>query len=153
MHVVPTDGNPQLPGAVEVNLPFQPRLHNLLSKILTYHFPYQPKPKIACNFPHIGGAYVSVILLYFVLRSITAVCLLKLSLDFKPPAKKVVKNVWQVMKKVIILNIFSDWSLTIAKSPIHHLSPIDKICCPSEPICPPDSAGQLSNNAFVQIFC
>ena len=51
---------------------------------------------------------MSVILLYFVLRSITAVCLLKLSLDFKPPAKKVVKNVWQVMKKVITLNIFSD---------------------------------------------
>ena len=41
MHVVPTDGNPQLPGAVEVNLPFQPRLHNLISKILTLHFLYQ----------------------------------------------------------------------------------------------------------------
>lgn len=50
-----------------------------------------------------AGAYMSVILLYFALRTVTAVCLLKVSLGFKPPAKKVVNNVWQVMRKTEVL--------------------------------------------------
>jgi hypothetical protein len=50
-----------------------------------------------------AGAYMSVILLYFALRTVTAVCLLKVSLGFKPPAKKVVKNVWQVMRNTEVL--------------------------------------------------
>ena len=55
---------------------------------------------------------MSVILLYFALRSVTAVCILKLNLDFKPPAKKVVKNVWQVMKKAEVLTFLIAFLVT-----------------------------------------
>ena len=59
-----------------------------------------------------AGAYMSVILLYFALRTVTAICLLKLTLDFKPPAKKVVKNVWQVMKKTEVLAFLAAFLMT-----------------------------------------
>lgn len=44
-----------------------------------------------------------VILLYFILRTVTAGCLLKVNLDFKPPAKKVAKNVWEVLGKFEVM--------------------------------------------------
>ena len=41
--------------------------------------------------------YNLIIYLYFVLRLVTALCVLKLRLDFKPPAKKVFQNIRNVL--------------------------------------------------------
>ena len=41
--------------------------------------------------------YNPIIYLYFVLRLVTALCILKLRLDFKPPEKKVFENIRKVL--------------------------------------------------------
>jgi len=48
-------------------------------------------------------SYLSVIILYFVLRSVTAICLLKVDLRFKKPAKRVLKNSWQFLRKFEVI--------------------------------------------------
>lgn len=47
--------------------------------------------------------YSAVFILYFIIRTITSVLILKLSLGFKPPAKKVFKNLSKVLCKPNVL--------------------------------------------------
>ncbi len=44
-----------------------------------------------------------VVILYFVLRTVTAICLLKVDLRFKKPAKRVLKDAWQFIKKFEVM--------------------------------------------------
>lgn len=48
--------------------------------------------------------YHSIIYLYFLLRLVASLCMLRLNLGFKPPAKKIFKNLQKVLCKVDVIS-------------------------------------------------
>ena len=50
--------------------------------------------------------YHSIIYLYFGLRLLTSLCILKLSLDFKPPAKKILQHIRKVICRLDVISYF-----------------------------------------------
>ena len=48
--------------------------------------------------------YHYIIYLYFLLRLVASLCMLRLNLDFKPPAKKIFKNLQKVLCKVDVIS-------------------------------------------------
>ena len=48
--------------------------------------------------------YYPIIYLYFALRLVAALCILKLRLDFKPPAKKVFQNIRTVLLRFDVMS-------------------------------------------------
>ena len=50
------------------------------------------------------NGYNPIIYLYFALRLLASICLLKLNLDFKPPAKKIFKNIQSVICRLDVLS-------------------------------------------------
>ena len=55
---------------------------------------------VDCN----SEGYNPIIYLYFALRVVTALCILKLRLDFKPPAKKVFQNIKSVLFRFDVIS-------------------------------------------------
>ena len=53
---------------------------------------------------HNPDGYNPIIYLYFALRLVTALCILKLRLDFKPPAKKVFQNIRSVLFRFEVMS-------------------------------------------------
>jgi len=53
---------------------------------------------------HNPDGYSPIIYLYFALRLLTALCILKLRLDFKPPAKKVFQNIRSVLFRFEVMS-------------------------------------------------
>jgi hypothetical protein len=51
-----------------------------------------------------SNGYNPIIYLYFALRLLASLCLLKLNLDFKPPAKKIFKNIRNVICRINVLS-------------------------------------------------
>jgi len=64
---------------------------------------FGPLSGILIDFGHGATAYNGVIIMYFVLRTLTAICVLKLNLGFKPRGAKVLANLSHAMCKIEIL--------------------------------------------------
>lgn len=68
---------------------------------------FGPLSGLLIDFGHGATAYNGVIIMYFVLRTLTAICVLKLNLDFKPRGAKVLANLSHAMCKIEILAFLS----------------------------------------------
>ena len=51
-----------------------------------------------------SNGYQSIVFLYFALRLLASLCILKLNLDFKPPAKKIFQDIRKVICRVDVLS-------------------------------------------------